>query len=507
MNIRSMILPAVTALVLIATLPPFSAGLLIFVALIPFLVFLERIRAKGDFYRTAAWGSMIAGLPYAAWSLWPLVSARAWWWVGQYSFLWKNREFLLALFLLVVAFLTGALLFFVLGVVYRKVRTTRIPRWLQAGIVGAAWAALEYIRMLALGGIIWQEFAFSLAPYAWLRVFVGPLGLYGTELVIVLVNMAGAWVALSVYRAIARVTGGWMLAVRRLTSYVLGMGLGAALIVGLFSLSTDPQRTSTEVSDASPVRVAAIQSPFVTEDALGFVAQDFFEQTVRSLGEADLVVLPENAIPYFVLDEKTGRPVGETPQVAEWFGRFMNMSRERPLTTFVIGFHSKSSEESLEKNYNSLALIQNGTVLDFYHKRYLLPLSELSPNIGPLRTLEPLSVGERGRGGESAFVSPHGALWPLICSEVFNAHTWRDRTFPVTSPAVTVYSGNETVFASPLVADRIKMISQMRAVYEHTYIIASVKGAEARIIDPTGAIRAISGPEHVATTTLWLHRR
>jgi apolipoprotein N-acyltransferase len=507
MNFRSMILPAVTALLLIATLPPFSAGLLIFVALIPFLVFLERVRGRESFFRMTAWGSAVAGLPYASVSLWPLVSARAWWWVGRYSFLWKNKEVLLAIFLLIVALLTGALLFFILSVVYRKVRAAHIPRWVQAGVIAVAWSAFEYVRMLALGGIIWQEFAFSLAPYSWLRVFVGPLGLYGTEIAIVLVNIAGAWVVISVYRAIARVTGGWMVVMGRLVRYVFGMGVGAALIVGLFTLSTDPRRASTESSEAVPVRVAAIQSPFVTEDALGFVAQDFFEQTVRSLGETDLVVLPENAIPYFVLDEKTGKPVDETPQVAAWFDRFMKISRERPLTTFIIGFHSKNSEESLEKNYNSLALIQNGTVLDFYHKRYLLPLSELSPNIGPLRSLEPLNVGERGQGGESAFVSPHGILWPLICSEVFNAHTWRANPFPATTPTVTVYSGNETVFASPLVADRIKMISQMRAVYEHTYIIASVKGAEARIIDPTGAVRTVSGPEHVATTTLWLHGR
>lgn len=504
---RSMILPAVTALLLIVTLPPFSVGLFIFVALIPFFVFLERVRGREHFCRLVAWGSAVAGLSYAAVSLWPLVSARAWWWVGQYSFFWENKEALLAIFLLIVALLTGALLFFVLGVVYQKVRAAHIPRWVQASIIAAVWAALEYIRMLALGGIIWQEFAFSLAPYSWLRVFVGPLGLYGTEIAIVLVNIAGAWVALSVYRAIARVTGGWMLVARRFAWYVLGVGTGAAFIVGLFAISTDPKRVGTEASDATLLRVAAVQSPFVTEDALGFVAQDFFEQTVRSLGETDLVVLPENAIPYFVLDEKTGKPVGETPQVAAWFDRFMKISRERPLTTFVIGFHSKNTEKSLEKNYNSLTLIQNGTVLDFYHKRYLLPLSELSPNIGPLRSLEPLSVGERGQGGESAFVSPHGILWPLICSEVFNAHTWRNRAFPVSSPTVTVYSGNETVFASPLVADRIKMISQMRAVYEHTYIIASVKGAEARIIDPTGAVRAISDPERVATTTLWLRGR
>ena len=104
-------------------------------------------------------------------------------------------------------------------------------------------------------------------------------------------------------------------------------------------------------------------------------------------------------------------------------------------------------------------------------------------------------------------MSPHGVLWPLICSEVFNAHTWRTQPFSVKSPALTVYSGNETVFASPLVADRIKMISQMRAVYERTYIIASVKGAEARIIEPTGEIRTISGLEHVATSTLWVRGR
>lgn len=534
-------LPIIASLLLIATLPPFNHGFFIFIAFIPFLIFLERARARLHFVRAAWWGSVLAGLPYTAWSLWPLVSARAWWWVGQYSFLWKNKELLLAIFLLVVALLTGALLFFIFALGYQgirsfKVRGRALPLVAQALILGVVWALLEYVRMLALGGIVWQEFAFALAPYASLREFFSAFGLYGTEVALIVINCVGAWWLCTLVPAHIDSAREWShrisRAAQRLFVAVLGAAAAWAVVTagGIYMERLEQKHAAPSIPFV-PVRVAAVQASFGTEDAFGLTAQRFYEKTVRSLGPSDLIILPENALPYFVIDEKTGKPIVSNEvsraTVDQWYEEFMKITKERPLTTFVIGFHSKISEQT----FNTLFLIQNGRILDSYHKRYLLPLSELSPNIGPLRSLEPLSVGARGFGGESAFVSTFGTLWPLICSEVFNMHTWDKRAYvgdfymgrfdstnassaavtmplPVSmAPRVTVYSGNETVFASALVADRIKAVSQMRAAYEKTFIISSVKGREARVIDPTGAIRVVSGGTNVATTTLWLPAR
>jgi apolipoprotein N-acyltransferase len=460
--------PLLSGILLALTLPPFNLTFLAYVALVPLLFYVHRNmpelrgwRAKLLFYRPVA----VAGLLYTGWSLQSLLSVQVWWWMDSSSLLYEYRTLFMAVFLFLVATLTGALFFVLFTWGYRTI-VRMFSGHAVAAAAGAAlvWVLLELVRRLALGGLMWQELGFAWWNQEWIRQTISVVSLPGASAVIVIVNYLG-------FQIFDRLGKRDYHQVR-----LLGFSLGILLIaLGVSSYLIGSAHADTTLN--KKLVLHAVHSPFSTEDTVGLESYNFFAKKIdESLRDgANYIVLPENVLPYLVYNEDTGNVEGYST-VQSLFESLVKKTTKNPNSVLVMGMHTLSKGN----RYNSSVFIQKGKVTAVYHKRALLPLSELTPDLGPLTPVEFLTTGE---GGSSIVHTAHGASQPLLCSEVFYRNTYqrgKERA------QVMLLSGNDSVFGNPQVAQRVKQIAIIRAIEERATIVNSTKGTESWIIDSLG---------------------
>lgn len=326
------------------------------------------------------------------------------------------------------------------------------------------WILLELVRRWALGGLMWQELGFAWWNQGWIRQIVSLVGLPGASALIVAVNYIGFlsfdYFAKHDFRKVR----------------IVGISLGALFIVLIFS-SYLVKRSHSELAGNEHLALHAVHSPFSTEDAVGLESYEFFAKKIdESLSaKASYVVLPENVLPYLVYNEDTGKIQGYST-VQSLFDSLLKKTEKNPDSVLVMGMHTLSKGN----RYNSSVFIEKGKVVAVYHKRALLPLSELTPDLGPLTPVEFLTTGE---GGFSIVNTAYGTSQPLLCSEVFYRNTYQRGK---ESAEIILLSGNDSVFGNPQVAERVKQIAVIRAIEERAAIVNSTKGTESWIINSFG---------------------
>ena len=149
-----------------------------------------------------------------------------------------------------------------------------------------------------------------------------------------------------------------------------------------------------------------------------------------------LVLLPENAFPYFELNEENGTLIENS--LINFNGRdvlyqdFISLSRAHASTTIAVGLHTFRAG----KRYNSVAFFEEGKPISYYHKRILVPFTEYAP-FG-------LSLPMYMRFTSGSFEQPlsiSGNEWDaLICSEI------ADTNINTKSGGVILASSNDSVF-------------------------------------------------------------
>jgi len=448
-------LPFLSSILLILTFPPYEVSWLLYVALIPLFFYIDRSVELKKMLLVVG----LAGFFYGVYTLFPLGSTNAWWWIGSSGIFFEYKELALYAFLGSLALVGNGALFAAFAYGFKQIfsKDSAVRNWLfRALLVAALWALIEYGRSYIPGGIVWQELGISAAPQAYIRQIAHLVGVYGLSFFIVLINtLLYQW-----FRSKTSICYPVTIFLLFVTAFLYG------------------QYRIEHISSASTrsARVATIHSTLTTqEESVGLVGFRYYETAVLEALEQspDIVVLPENAVSFLVIDEHTTLPLGyqlPASTLRTTFDTIVGWSLTHPNTAFLIGLHTKKDEAV----FNSVVYIENGTIRGIYHKRHLLPIAEGSFATDKLASSSTPML----------FQTRVGAISPSICSEILH----QDIISRSASADLLSVSGNDAIFESPIVARRGRQVAILRAVESGKYIIVSTKGLESAVINPLGEV-------------------
>jgi apolipoprotein N-acyltransferase len=226
------------------------------------------------------------------------------------------------------------------------------------------------------------------------------------------------------------------------------------------------------------MRVGVIASTITTEESILPGAYRTYRALIQEaiLGGAELVVTPENVLPFFMIDETTQtlttNPMVWLPESALFYEDFLQLSRQAPSTTIALGVHTHSGASL----YNSIVYYKGGEIVDMYHKRKPVPITEYAPLGLPLPIFATFTHGE-----DSA--SPQHMRIPVseyICSEI-DVLGLRAYGAPlIISPS------NDSALASDTIAPLHHQMAKLKAISAHAYMVRSSKGGVSAVINPRG---------------------
>lgn len=386
-----------SAFLLFCAYAPLSAPGAAWVAFIPLLL-LSRYTPSRDAFR---WG-VVSGLLFWLASLsWLLRLADT----GGYLVLVVLGWILLSAY---CALYTG-MFTMVVSRVFRTVGTE--GTWSNAGLVigiPLLWVGFEYLRSTILTGFPWNALGVS----QWNNLAVIQVaefgGVYAVSAVLMVMNTSVMLTAHSLYSGLRGRS-------RRRMHAELMVGLLICLVSCSYGLRK-VSRLTGEVPQTEPLRVAALQPniPQVRKWPEGH--GEAIHEALQSLSLAaavvapQLVVWPETAVPGIL---------GENPITTAFVADMAQLGAP----VLVGTLESVSPESWKETFYNSAFLVDtNGTILERYRKRHLVPFGEYVPfgslfglegRVAPLGfTCEPGSVSTVFR-----LAGPGVTFSTLICFE------------------------------------------------------------------------------------------
>ena len=337
--------PALSGLLLAVSFPPFDLLLPPFVALVPFLLFVEA-RGAGPAGRwDALRGGLLLGVVYFALLLYWLLVALA--------ILTKLAVVAYALVVLVLAGLTAA---FGAALHLVRERTPAVPLPLAAATL---WTAAEWVQgHLGDFAFPWLGLGMALAPFPTIAGAAELVGARGLTFWIVLVNglIASGILAWRAGRPLRRTAA--------LTAAVVALPAG----FGVWRAATIELR---------PVARVAVVQPNIPEE-LKLDRAAAVDSTIASLrtlmsrippGSVDLVVWPEITFPA-VLEEPAHSALRDSI-------RAMSARAGAPIVVGAYGAADRTDEAPL---HNSAFIATAAGALDAaYHKRRLVPFVERIP--------------------------------------------------------------------------------------------------------------------------------
>lgn len=451
--------PVLTGALLALALPYSDIGFLALIAFVPMLFFvnLPHISTKKVF-----WGGFLSGTIYGIFVLYPLFSLNAWWWVNQEGFFWIYKDNLLRAFLVLLASYGGGLFFAIFFGLYRKFKQNSI---LDAFVFSLIWAVMEWVREFFVLGFTWGHLGYLLHNHTYVLQLAKIAGVYGVSFFVVVVNILIYLVLFRSHTSKEKIH----------RSLILSTFLVVILLYGYFIVSVgDKNLNKKELS------VAVVNQTLKTEESIGISG---YYNYINLLKEAlakkpDIVVLPENAFPFFIIERTTMLPFkynNPDLEIGRLYDELALLSKDNPKSSFIMGMHTQDKNE----RYNSLVVMENGLIVGIYNKQELLPLAENSPEIGKEKHIEPL---EKGASTQQIMVGGK-VVTPLVCSEVI---------FPSLASSKTskfiINISNDSVFDDFLVAKQNHIMAKLRAVENGKYLLRSVKGGISSIIDPFGRV-------------------
>ena len=263
------------------------------------------------------------------------------------------------------------------------------------------WAGIETFRAQGEMSFPWEHLGYALGVSLPMVQAASWIGVYGLSALVVAANL----VALS---ALERRS--WR---RGLAVLLFPAGL---LAFGAASLSADDEVPETR-------RVAVLQPNIPQHEK--WERKTFPEWMRRTFGmlravdsSADLVVLPETAVPRLVRDPRAPGETGYIPQ----YWQFLRHARKSG-TDVVAGFLDADTLRQGARKFNfynaAVLFPKEGEPLR-YRKRKLVPFSEKLPwdDLLPMLNYVDLGEGDFSAGSEDAFWGDLGEWAPSICYEI-----------------------------------------------------------------------------------------
>lgn len=472
---RFFVLPIISGVLLALALPWFGFSFLVWVALVPLLLFVAR---SDTTYKRAFQGGLISGVVYFSTVVYPLFSLKAWWWLNVKGIVYENK-ILFLFWILYAAVLIASILFGLFAIVFKKIHK---EGFFSIFILGVVWIFLEYVRAKLLFGFTWGHLGYSLHESLPLMQFARYGGVYTLSFLVILINILLYY---TIHRPLKDIEGveGRAKEILFFRSFWKHWYLyGAAAMVALSFLGGNfllNKQNKQSVEPNGELSVAIIQPG--ESESLKKTEEKVFQMVEQSLANNPmLVVIPESSFPSMIIDETTMEPF-KPPFTTGMMGsetksayvKLIELSKAYPAISFVVGAGTRLGE----LHYNSIIALENGEIKSIYHKRKLFPFSERSVSWFPFKTPRPLTAGEKDGG-----IKIHGEpVSALICSESLFSELVRD---PKTRFVIAV--GNDGVFDNPAVAEYNHIIAKFMAVETGKYVVRGMKTGVSSIIDSSG---------------------
>jgi len=456
------ILPIASAFTLGLIFYKLIPAYLVFIAFVPFLIFLDKARN----WKRVLVAGFFAGAVYLLMYLYTVtlfkwfgfISSETTFMYGAYTLASFAGGIVWALFSLVVYF------------VWRR-------HWSMMFLVAAAWVLIEFARRWVSFGFTWGFLGYLTGDLTKIRELANISGLLGIAFFILFVNV---WVFL-VFSNIFKADG-----FKNILKLTLLFVVSSVLI---FSISTKAQ---LDLNFKAPIKVAALQVDKVVHKK-SFSEEPYFSLLLQAKAHnPDLIVMPESVLRD--LDSSEGRSEVEIMEqsLLEVMGDFPGL----------VAFGAPRNEG--EDLYNSFYLWKDGSIIDVYDKYYLVPFAEYKPVFFSRFSPESKTMDTRG-AKEQSFKSESLAFGALICQESIYPEATRR---PVLAGAEILLNGvNDGFVSDSKLLNRFApaknhwlytiehTTSRFRAIESGRYLVRATKVGIASIINPFGkeVVRADSG--------------
>jgi len=450
--VRSVLLAALSAGLLILAFPTPDLGWLAFIALVPLLLAIRGQSPVRAFYL----GTLTGLLFY-------IVSMS---WVTHAMTAYGGVTFVLSALALIIlaAYLSLYIGLFALGTSWMA----NVPRPLHLLVPVTLWIGLEYLRTFVLTGFPWILLGYTQYRQSLLLPIASVAGVYGLSFVVVLCNVA-----------LAQVIGG---APARLWSSLFAGALAVVLIISPRLLS--PPTPSDGSGQA--IRVALVQGN--VDQALKWdstLQTTTIEQYRRLSLEAaqhnpTLIVWPETAAPFFLRYE----PVLQ--------GRIMDIAAETGSYLLVGSPDAEPSatDDGGPRYRNSAFLISpKRELLGRYDKIHLVPFGEYIPLKSVLFFVDKLAHGIGDFEGGRIYTvldAPGGRFAVTICYEAIFPD--QVRRYVKEGAEFLVNITNDAWFGRSAAPTQHLAMAVLRAAENRRYLIRAANTGISAIVDPNGRI-------------------
>lgn len=461
-------MPLLSGVLLVLTSPMFDVWQLMMVALIPYFLF---VLASGRATRIIL-GTFLFAIPYCLSEGAPFFHLAGTWWTKGSTILGMPSMVAYPVGIFTIA-LAAALFSLIPIVIHAPLR--RKGRFSPL-IFALSFALADYLRaMILFGGYTFGTMGYALVKTTYLKHVAAVTSVFGLTFVAVLFS---SWCALLLYRFLSQ-QGNIFVRVRSMVGS--GWERRETLLVVLAFLSMFIFGAVREIKgppSVPPTRVAVIASTIKTEKSISEESYWFYRQLLlRALSDnPDLIVLPENVFPYFIINEHTGsiveRPIVVIPQAEALLKDFMALSKVYASTTFVVPTHSMRDKET----YNSILLYRGGSIVGTYHKRYPVPFTEYAPLGLKLSLFEYISRGEP----RQTLIINGAAFDSAICSEIDHV------PFRTYGAAFILSPSNDSALDGHEVIEMHDRNARMRALETGAYMFRSTRGGISSVIDSYG---------------------
>ena len=467
---------------------PANLGFLGFVALVPFLYLIARVKPRGTYL-----AGFLGGLLFGALAVqWVRLAAPAMY------FAWLGLALLLAMHFLLFVGLTRWL-----------VHSARLPLLLAAPVV---WTALEYGRAHIDIGFAWYLLGHTQHDYPIVLQAADVFGAYGLSFLLVMFNVvvlqAGYWLASQRWPSVFAPSALLLPAPRGLLA---AAGLTASVMIAC--LAYGGWRLS-QTEFAQGPKVALVQGNVPQEvrndPALGEEQDAHFDQLGAQAGAAgaDLIVFPETSYTFHWLHIPA-----EHRDKLSLFGEEMlrlseRFAREKPRqwnAALLLGINSLVYRSEDFRPFNSAILLdRNGSVLGQYDKCCRVPFGEYLPFVQTLPFMKWFSPYDFDYGIDpgrelTLFELPSGSQYRfavLICYEDSVPHLAR-RFMRLARPTEPIdfflNISNDGWFRGSEEHEQHLVAARFRAVENRRALARAVNMGISAVIDGNGRMAALPG--------------
>ena len=462
-NANSSYYPLVSAALLILALPWVGFGPIVLVSLVPLFLFLADTRVSRRRAYTLGGGVILL---YMLCAVYPLMQVEGTWWVGTRGLNKIVSEHTQYLLLVILTAVWHTLIFMPVLPIVRKF-TSRV--W-GVPLISFVWVLFEWgLTNFGLWGYSIGILGYSLVDTSFIKDVAAFTSVYGLSFVAVYVNAVIVHIIQKCRKSPA--TYSW-----RKDPFII------AFFAVLFLVQVLIVRQGIGHEQRKTLRVALIGSSLSTGASIGNAGYASYREKMQSAftHDPDLILFPENAFPYFELNESDGTLVKNS--LINFQGRddlyqdLLMLSRGHASTTLAIGLHTYRAG----KHYNSLVLYKAGSPVAYYEKRVLVPFTEYVPFKLPIPMYVRFAAGPARQSLEA-----NGISWnALICSEVADTNIALRKGDPI------LVSSNDSIFPSAAAGVMHHEMTKVRAIENNAYILRATKGGITSIIDNHGLVVA-----------------